>query len=602
MERLSGLDASFLYLETPSQVMSVAAIMQLDPSTIPGGYTFEKFRGEMARRVSGLPIFRRKLADSLTNLDHPVWVEDDDFNIERHVHRIAIPSPGRVPEVAQMSSHLVGQELDRKKPLWDMWVMEGMERGRIAVLLRMHHASVDGATVADILGQLAETSPEPPALDPELVATTAGEAPRAEMALGGALNFFIQRPIAAVKLIPKTLPVPIEWIKRVRSGDGMPAPFLAPRTRFNAPLTPRRSIALTQLPLDDFKRIKDHYGVKLNDVVLAMVAGALRDYLAGHDELPDDPLVGLVPVSVRGADEGNLVVAGTNKVTGMFTRLPSNVADPVERIHVAGIYANQAKAHHQDVDPNMLRAFAEFAPGNTLGAFMRLYADRRLAGLHPPVFNAVISNVAGPAFDMFFLGGKVESVYPLAPIFHGLGLNITVFSAGGVLNVGLLTCADITPDIWDLCRDFDNQVAIMLEAMESDREHEAAHKAADEAIAATLAATAIEEIAVDLAADTKASAEQAPATKAAATKAPATKAPAKKAAAKKTAAKKAPAKKAAAKKAPVKKAAAKRAPATKLAASESPVTDAPKGDAPEATATETTATETTATESTATAE
>ncbi|WP_440713062.1 WS/DGAT/MGAT family O-acyltransferase [Gordonia sp. FQ] len=498
MERLSGLDASFLYLETPSQVMNVAAIMQIDPGTIPGGYSFEKMRGEMARRVKGLPIFRRKLADSLTNLDHPVWVEDEDFVIERHVHRIAIPSPGRIQEVAQMSSHLIGQELDRKKPLWDLWVMEGMAQGRVALLLRMHHASVDGATVADILGQLATLSPEPPELDPELVATTAGSAPRGELAVGGAFNFFVHRPVAALKLIPKTVPVPFEWIKRVRSGDGMPAPFLAPRTRFNAPLTPRRSLALTQLPLADVKRVKDHYGVKMNDVVLAMTGGALRDYLAEHDELPEEPLVGLVPVSVRGADEGDLVVAGTNKVTGMFTRLPSLVADPVERIRVAGIYANQAKAHHQDVDPNMLRAFAEFAPGNTLGALMRIYADRRLSVLHPPVFNTVISNVAGPSFDMYFLGGKVESVYPLAPIFHGLGLNMTVFSAAGMLNVGILTCADLTTDIWDLASAFHAQLDLLTAAVDAEVAATEVAERLDAAERAAAEAAEIEEIAVDL--------------------------------------------------------------------------------------------------------
>ncbi len=468
MERLSGLDASFLYLETPSQVMSVAAVLQLDPAAVPGGYTFDKMRAEMARRIVGLPVFRRKLADSLANLDHPVWVEDTDFNIERHVHRIAIPSPGRLHEVAQMSSHLIGQELDRHKPLWDMWVMEGMADGRIALLLRMHHASVDGATVADILGQLATTTPDPPELDPELVAVTAGTAPRVEMAVTGALNFFLQRPVAALKLIPKSLPVPVEWIKRVRSGDGMPAPFLAPRTRFNAPLSSRRSLALTQMPLAEVKRIKNHYGVKMNDVVLAVAGGALREYLADRDELPDDPLVGLVPVSVRGADESDLVVTGTNKVTGMFTRLPTTVADPVERIRVAGIYSKQAKAHHQEVDPNLLRAFAEFAPGNTLGALMRIYADRHLSGLHPPVFNTVISNVAGPAFDMYFLGAKVEGVYPLAPIFHGLGLNITVFSVADKLNVGLLTCADLTPDIWDLCDAFTRQVAELTAAVDAE--------------------------------------------------------------------------------------------------------------------------------------
>ena len=472
MQRLSGLDASFLYLESPTQVMNVAAVMQVDPSTVPGGYTFAKMRAEMGRRASAIPALRRKLADSITNVDHPVWIEDADFRIERHVHRIAIPSPGRMEEMAQLCSHLIGQQLDRKKPLWDLWILEGVENGRLALMLRMHHATVDGATVADILGELATPSPEPPALDPDKVAQTAGPASRGDMAVGGAVNFFLQRPVAALKLIPKTLPIPFEWVRKVRSGEGMPAPFLAPHTRFNAPLSARRTIALTQLPLADVKRVKDHFGVKMNDVVLAMAGGALRDYLSEHDELPDRPLVGMVPVSVRGAEEKDLVEAGTNKVTGMFTRLPTDVADPVERIRAARAYADQAKRHHEGIDANMLRAFAEFAPGNSLGALMRLYADRRLSVLHPPVFNAIISNVAGPNFPMYMLGARVEAVFPLAPIFHGLGLNMTVFSADGRLNVGLLTCTDLTPDIADMADAFHRQLDALLAAVEEDRDQE----------------------------------------------------------------------------------------------------------------------------------
>ncbi|WP_132993103.1 WS/DGAT/MGAT family O-acyltransferase [Gordonia zhaorongruii] len=467
MQRLSGLDASFLYLETPSQVMNVAAIMQVDPTTVPGGYTFDGLRNEMARRVTAIPSLRRKLSDSLANVDHPVWVEDDDFRIERHVHRIAIPSPGRVEEMAQMCGHLVGQVLDRKKPLWDLWVLEGMEDGKIALMLRMHHAGVDGATVADILGELATAAPEPPELDPAKMAESAGSASRRDMAVGGAANYFLQRPIAALKLIPKTVPLPIDWFRRVRSGAGMPAPFLAPRTRFNAPLSPRRSLALTQLPLDDVKRVKNHFGVKMNDVVLALAGGALREYLDENGELPDEPLVGMVPVSVRGADEHDLVESGTNKVSGMFTRLPSQIADPVERLRVAGEYANQSKDHHQEIDANILRSYAEFAPGNTMGAVMRLYADRRMSGLHPPVFSTIVSNVAGPASKMYMLGALVEAVYPLAPIFHGLGLNITVFSSAGKLNVGLLTCSDIAPDIWAMARAFHDQLDLLLGEVEA---------------------------------------------------------------------------------------------------------------------------------------
>lgn len=465
MERLSGLDASFLYLETPSQVMNVAAIVQLDPSTVPGGYTFATMRDEMARRVTALPSLRRRLADSLTNVDHPVWIEDDDFRIERHVHRIAVPSPGRVEELAQTCGHLIGQVLDRKKPLWDLWILEGMEGGNIALMFRMHHACVDGATVADLLGELVTATPEPPELDPERVAASAGSASRRDLALGGAINVFLQRPVAALKLIPKTVPVPFEWFRRVRSGQGMPAPFLAPQTRFNAPLSARRSIAMTQLPIGDVKRVKEHFGVKVNDVVLAMAGGALREYLEAHDELPDEPLVGLVPVSVRGADDKDLVESGTNKVNGMFTRLPSNVADPVERIRVAREYASLSKEHFREIDDNMLRSYAEFAPGNSMALLMRLYGDRRVAALHPPIFNAIVSNVAGPSADMFLLGGRVESVYPLAPIFHGLGLNMTVFSAGAELNVGLLTCTDLANDISALARAFHDQLALLLDAV-----------------------------------------------------------------------------------------------------------------------------------------
>ncbi|WP_026919608.1 WS/DGAT/MGAT family O-acyltransferase [Gordonia shandongensis] len=462
MQRLSGLDASFLYLETPSQVMSVAAVVQIDPSTISGGYTFDSMRSEMGRRVRGLPALRRRLADSVTNVDHPVWVEDDDFAIERHVHRIAIPSPGGVREMAQMCGHLVGQVLDRTKPLWDLWVLEGMADGRVALLLRMHHACVDGATVADILGELATDTPHPPPLDPELVKQTAGGGSRLDIAVGGAVNFFLQRPVAFARLIPKTVPVPFEWIRRARTGGGMPAPFLAPRTRFNAPLTARRTLAFAQLPLDDVKRVKDHYGVKVNDVVLAIAGGALREYLESRGELPAEPLVGLVPVSVRGAAEGDLVEAGTNKVTGMFTRLPTSVADPVDRIRVAGEYGRQAKGHHGGIDANIFRGYAEFAPGNVMGALMRMYVDRRLSGLHPPVFNAVVSNVAGPDRPMYLLGGRVEAVYPMGPIFHGLGLNITVMSSDGVMNVGLLSCPDLVPDLWDLVEAFGSQLDLLL--------------------------------------------------------------------------------------------------------------------------------------------
>lgn len=462
MQRLSGLDASFLYLETRSQLMHVTGVLEIDPSTMPGGYSFPRMRAEMERRVAAMPNFRRKLDNSLLNIDHPVWIEDTDFDIERHVHRIAVPAPGGPIELAELVSHLAGQTLDRGKPLWELWVIEGLSDGRVAIVLRMHHASTDGVTSAEMLAQLCTITPDAPDLDEDKLGETAGGSSRATMAVGGAVNYFVQRPIAMAKLLPQTIGVPIGWALRARRKSAMPAPFQAPRTRFNAPITPHRAIALTQIPLGDVKRVKDRFGVKVNDVVLAMVGGSLRQYLLGHDELPDVPLVAMVPVSVHEADEKHLVEAGTNKVTGMFIQLPTDLADPVERIETAAGFSRKSKEHFADIDANILRSWAQFAPGTTMSTLMKFYGDRKLSMMHPPVFNVLVSNVPGPDFPMYFLGAKVTSVYPLGPIFHGLGLNVTVFSADGNLNVGIVSCSDQVPDVWEIANAFDDQLKALL--------------------------------------------------------------------------------------------------------------------------------------------
>jgi len=464
MERLSGLDASFLYLETRSQLMHVIGLVEVDPSTVPGGYSFTKMRSELERRVSAMPTFRRKLDNSMLNIDHPVWIEDDDFDIERHVHRVAVPGPGGAGELAELVGHLAGQTLDRGKPLWELWIIEGMANGRITAMLRVHHASTDGVTSAEMLSQLCTLTPEAPDLDPDKLLETAGPSSRTTIAVTGAMNFFLGRPVAMAKLLPGTLGVPFDWLRRSRSDSAMPSPFRAPRTRFNAPITPHRSIALSQLSLEDVKRVKNRFGVKINDVVLAMVGGAMRTYLTDHDELPDQPLVGMVPVSVHDANEKDLVVEGTNKVTGMFTLLPTDIDDPVQRVEAAAEYSRTSKDHHQTIDGNILRGWAQFAPGVTMANLMKFYGDRKLASAHPPIFNVLVSNVAGPDFPLYFLGAKVTGVYPLGPIFQGLGLNITVFSADGHLNIGIVSCTDQTPDPESIASAFDDQLKQLLAA------------------------------------------------------------------------------------------------------------------------------------------
>ncbi|WP_019200939.1 wax ester/triacylglycerol synthase family O-acyltransferase [Tsukamurella sp. 1534] len=458
MERLSGLDASFLYLESRSQLMHVSGILELDPGTVEGGYRFEDLRSELARRITAMPAFRRKLHDSVINLDHPVWVEDENFDIEAHVHRVAAPAPGGKHELAELCAHVAGLPLDRSKPLWEMWVIEGLADGRIAIMMRMHHAGVDGVTGAGLMAQLCSLTPEPPPLDPEMVGRSTGGAPVWELAADGARNV-LMRPLSLVSLIPRTLPVPVKWWSRARRGEAMPAPFSAPRTSLNSAITGHRSIAFANVPLETVKLIKDHYGVKVNDVVLAAVSGAIREFLHDRGELPQQPLVGMVPVSVHEAEIGATLVEGTNKVTGMFTRLTTDVEGPVGRLEAIRERVATSKEHHGELDDNLLRSWAQFAPASIMQLGAKLYGDNNIPELHPVVYNLVISNVPGPDFPLYFLGARIHSMYPLGPVFHGAGLNVTVFSQEGTLNIGVIACKKQVPDPWPIVRAFERDIA-----------------------------------------------------------------------------------------------------------------------------------------------
>ena len=342
-------------------------------------------------------------------------------------------------------------------------MIEGLADGKIAVLLRMHHAGVDGVAASDLLTQLCTLTPEPPYLDEGALSHTAGDATFAGLALDGAWQV-ARRPLSFARLLPKTAQLPFDWISRAMRNESMPAPFRAPRTSFNKSITAHRSIAYTQVSLTDLKRIKDHFDVKLNDVVLSVCAGALRAYLDNNNELPDRPLVAVVPVSVRGDNDDHLVTQGTNKVTGMFTKLPVEIADPVERIKAIGSYVRTAKEHHGSMDSNLLRGWAQFVPPVTLGMAMKLYSSQELAERHPVIYNLVISNVPGPDFPLYFLGAKIEAMYPLGPVFHGAGMNITVFSQNDLLNVGVIACKELVPDPWPIMRAFEEEVKSLLEA------------------------------------------------------------------------------------------------------------------------------------------
>ncbi len=451
-QRLSGLDASFLYLETASQPLHVCSLLELDTASIPGGYTFDKLRDALAVRLTAMPEFREKIKDSFLNLDHPVWVEDQDFDVDRHLHRIGLPSPGGRTELAEICGHIASLQLDRSRPLWEMWVIENIagtdahHGGRIAVMTKVHHAAVDGVTGANLMSQLCTTEPEAPAPEP---VEAPGGAGQLEIAARG-LARFATRPVnLATRVLPSTVSTVVDTVRRAVNGSAMASPFRAPQTAFNASVTGHRNIAYAQLDLEDIKKVKNHFNVKVNDVVMALVSGVLRQFLIDRGELPETSLVAMVPVSVHGRSDR----PGRNKVSGMFASLHTEIEDPAQRIKAIAEATSVAKEHSSAIAATLLQDWSQFAAPAVFGVAMRVYAGTRLTEARP-VHNLVLSNVPGPQEPLYFLGAEVKAMYPLGPIFHGSGLNITVMSLSGKLDIGLISCPELLPDLWNMADDF----------------------------------------------------------------------------------------------------------------------------------------------------
>jgi len=445
MERMSGLDASFLYFETPNMHMHVVGVIVFDPSTAPGGYDFEQVKEMLKGRLHLVPQFRRKLAPVPFNVHHPVWVEDSEFDLDYHVRRIGCPAPGGQHELAELVGDIASRQLDRNYPLWEMHIVEGLENGYVASIAKMHHCTIDGVSGANMMVHFFDLAPEG-SEHPSEDGWEADHKPSDVELIVRGLVARAQRPLTWLELVPKTAGALLRFAFAKRGeGLGMPAPLRAPRTSFNVPITPHRRTAFTHLSLDEAKQVKNAFGTTVNDLVLAIIAGALRKYLESRQELPDRSLIAVVPVSVRTGDE----TTGSNHVSAMFSTLATDVDDPVERLRTISDANKGAKEEHKAIGASMLTQWGELAAPTTFSLAARVYAGLRLAERHPVVHNLVISNVPGPRFPLYFAGAKLVGLYPLGPIFDGAGLNITVVSYMDQLYFGLIGCRELV-DPWDI--------------------------------------------------------------------------------------------------------------------------------------------------------
>lgn len=450
MRRLPGIDAGFLSMETRTEHMHTLKIAVVDPSTVPGGYTFAKVKEVLAARLHLLPPFRRRIVPVPFGLHHPVEIDDPAFDLAQHMRRIGCPAPGGMDELAEVISDIAGRQLDRRRPLWELWVVENVEGGNLAFVAKIHHALADGVAAAAMLMNVLES-------DPGAVEPDPGDDPWRPEPVPSKPGLVIDAVLAWLRTlvdVPGLLRRTFTGLRRMRrrrreSASPPPLPFAGPRVSWNRALSPNRKYVMASLSLGDVKAVKAAFGTSINDVVLAVTGGALRAYLARHGELPDRSLTAGVPVAL--AEEGTRLEG--NRVSNLFTTLRTDTDDPVERLQSIHDVTAEAKELHLALGVETLADWSDVTPAGPFSLLMRAYSRTGMAGRHRPPINCVVANVAGPREPLYVAGARLLSVYSMGPILEGIGLNVTVWSYLDAINFGVVACPEHVPDLDEIRAD-----------------------------------------------------------------------------------------------------------------------------------------------------
>ncbi len=459
VDRLSPLDVSFLYLEGPTTPMHVGSVCVLQQPE--GGFDYDRLVELISQRIALVPRYRQRVKSVPGRLANPVWVDDEDFDVTYHVRRSALPRPGTEAQLNELAGRLMGRRLDQNRPLWEIYLVEGMSDGRVGIITKTHHAMVDGVSAVDIGTVILDTSPEPREVPDDDWHPVRMPGPARLVA--GAARDLVRRPTHALDTVRTSvgdLRATTEKVKDVAGGVvssvlSMAKP--APESPLNVTIGEARRFGTAATRLEDYKKVRTAHGGTVNDVVLATVAGALRTWLLTRGEAVTATTVirAMVPVSVR--DAGS---SGGNRVSSYFVDLPVGEANAVMRLHQVSYAMRSHKESGQSIGADTLVQLSGFAPPtiHALGARAASTFTRR-------VFNTIVTNVPGPQFPLYAAGAKMLAIYPVVPLAKGQAVSIGLTSYDGGVYYGLNADRDAMPDIDVLAQCLEEALAELVEAV-----------------------------------------------------------------------------------------------------------------------------------------
>ncbi len=471
MQPLEGLDAAFLSLETPTTPLHVGAVLVLDPpegarSLFSPSTRYAQIRRVIAQRLHLVGQLRQRALRVPLGLHHPVWIDDPDFELDDHLTRASLPSPGGRAELDAFVAAAMSRPLDPDRPLWEMFVVEGLDGGRTALIAKVHHAILDGVSGASILAAFLDLSPRARIVAAPPEPWDPAPLPGSAQMLRYAASSLSHQPVR----ILTTLDTGVEVVadlgmhnRELRSRGESPPPafFSAPRTSINGAVSNRKRFSSLSIPLDDAKLVRRVFGGTVNDVLLAGVAGGLRRLLSARGELVERALVAMVPVSTRqegGVDDEAL----GNQLSAMLVSLATDIDDPAQRLGAIARSTRVAKEQEQLHRGRLVGDVAQIAAPGLVSRVARAVAGTRLFDRVRPPFNVMVSGIKGPDFPLFCAGSRVEAMYPVGPIAEGVGLNVTIFSYLDQLQFGLLACRKLLPELDELAVSIDDALGELV--------------------------------------------------------------------------------------------------------------------------------------------